>query len=125
MHARWVLEHPSPELPTVGQAIGASWWPGRYYWVSTVQLDPSNPLMQLVAKSKSIMTGEPMVPASEKFVTNVYRCDREGWVPEKEYGQPLYERMYENLGAAKHGHAQAVALLTQGVLKMKKIKRFS
>jgi hypothetical protein len=42
MKARWVFNDLIPELPGVGMATVASWYPGKYWLVSTVQLDESS-----------------------------------------------------------------------------------
>ncbi len=93
MRVRWVSPRPSPELPIVGQAIVATWWPGRYYFVSTIQLDLSAPIRRLTEiTSKSVRT--------DAFVTNVYRCDKHGWCGDKPF---LFERTYETLREAEAG----------------------
>jgi hypothetical protein len=108
MRARWVSPRPKPELPIVGQAIVATWWPGRYHFVSTIQLDPTDPLRRLTEK----ISGHQQ---TEAFVTNVYRCNKDGWWGDN---SPLYERTYETLEEAKGGHEQALRLVSQGNLKM-------
>jgi hypothetical protein len=42
MRARWVFNELTPELPGVGMTTVASWWPGKYWLVSTIQLDESS-----------------------------------------------------------------------------------
>lgn len=42
MRARWIFHDLEPELPGVGMATVASWRPGTYWLVSTVQLDESS-----------------------------------------------------------------------------------
>lgn len=108
MRARWVSPRPAPDLPIVGQAIVASWWPGRYYSVLTFQLDPTSRLRRLTEQISGF-------PQTEAFVTNVCRCNKYGlWVEDS----PLYERTYETLEEAKAAHEHALRLVSQGNLKL-------
>lgn len=114
MRARWVLNDPSPELPLVGRAIVASWWPTVYHAVSTVQLDSASALARL---TRSLVTGEySSGPLPDRFVTQVFRCDRQGWI--KSFDHPLYEMEYADLLKAKPGHKEVVDLLGQGKLRL-------
>jgi hypothetical protein len=119
MRARWVLHSPSPEIPIVGQARVATWWPGRYYFVSTIQLDSSSPLHRL---SESIKQGVPYDEATlgpDRYVTQVFRCTRDGIV--KSFAEPLYQLEYADELAARAGHKHTVDLLEQGRLKLRKV----
>ena len=118
MRARWVLEVSNPELSTVGQAIVASWWPGKYYLVSTVMLDSASPLSRL---TRSIETGKPdaeVEPGPNVYVTQVIACDREGGV--KSFEDPLYEKEFSGLTEARGGHRSTVELLAAGRLRLKR-----
>jgi hypothetical protein len=119
MRARWVLHNPSPEIPIIGQARVATWWPGRYYFVSTIQLDSSSPLHRL---TESIRQGVPYAEASlgpNTYVTQVFKCTKDGIV--RSFKEPLYEREYSDLSAARAGHKRTVDLLEQGRLKLRKV----
>jgi len=111
MRARWVLHDESAKLPTVGRTIVAAWLPTRYYLVSTIQIDPSSPLMRL---TRSIETGERYEEVGrgpEVFVTQVFKCDKHGWV--KDFDNPLHEREYPDMALAKVGHKETVDLLSE------------
>lgn len=90
MRARWVSYTPSPKLPAVDQTLVAHWLPWKYYFVSTVYIDPSNPLSLL---TRSLETDKPyknVTPGPDKFVTQIFKCDKNGWVKSMDYA--LYER---------------------------------
>ena len=118
MRARWVLETPNPETPSVGSAVVASWWPGRYYWISTIQLDPTSPLRRM---TEALNTRRPydQVKVPDAYLTSVYRCKTNlGGI----YGDPLYQCEYATFSEAKEGHKKALLSLTNGSLKLSPIK---
>jgi hypothetical protein len=104
MRARWVLREPESELPTVGYAIVAKWWPGIYYLVSTIQLDLSDPVRRL-AETISGM------PSTDAFLTNIYRCNGDGFIGNN---PPMYRRTYQTLEEAKAGHERTLTLVARG-----------
>jgi hypothetical protein len=103
MKARWVSHRPSPQLPIVGQTIIAKWWFGRYYIVSTIELDSSSPLQKLTKSLIQSFPYEQAIP-EEKFITNVYKCDING-TPKSDF---IYVREYSTLLEAQNGHDEAV-----------------
>lgn len=116
MRARWVLHRPSPEPPVVGQAIVARWWPGRYYLVSTIEMDQSSPLAKL---TQSLIYGRAYGEALQEpsiFVTQVFKCDQDGLV--RSFDNPFYEREYTDLSQAQTGHRETLRLLAEGRLKL-------
>jgi hypothetical protein len=118
MRARWVLNDPSPEEPHVGWAIVASWWPTLYHAVSTIRMDPVSPLRRL---TRSLTTGKySSDPLAEEFVTQVFRCNRDGYI--RSFDHPLYEREYSELEQAKLGHKEVVDLLEQGKLRLSRCR---
>ncbi|HEY0551672.1 MAG TPA: hypothetical protein VGF13_18855 [Verrucomicrobiae bacterium] len=120
MKARWVLRYPSRELPFVGQAVVASWWPGKYYFVSTWRLDSSSPLHRL---TQSLKQGVPFTDADvgqERYMTQILKCTKDGI--SESFDDPLYEREYSDLSEAKAGHNESVDLLEQGRLKLGKVE---
>ena len=121
MRARWVCPNPSPELPIVGQAIVAYWWPGKYYIVSTIQLDSSSPLSRLTRSLETGVAYEEVTPGPDVYVTQVFKCDKNGWT--KSIDNLLYEREYPDLTQAISGHNDTVNLLEQGQLKLKRLDR--
>lgn len=116
MRARWVSQRPSPVIPIVGQAIIASFFPGRFFCVSTIQLDASSPLSKLTRSIKLKVPYNDIPPEPDDFVTQIFRCDKHGWVKSVEH--PLFEKNYSNLLQARDGHNEAVVLLSQGKLKL-------
>jgi hypothetical protein len=121
MHVRWVSHNSSPELPIVGQAKIASFWPGRFYFVSTVQhqLHSSSPLSKLTRDLRSLQPGASYneVPLEQDmFITQIFRCNKHGWV--KSFDDPLFEREYSSLSQARIGHNEAIDLLSKGKLKL-------
>lgn len=116
MRARWVVQNPSPELPIVGQARVASWWPGSYYIVSTIQIDASDPLHRLTETIERMFPHEETTLCPGKYVTQVFKCSKDGIV--RSFNEPLYELEYQELAAARAGHEETVVLLLQGRLKL-------
>lgn len=112
MKARWVLPNPDPRPPLIAQALVASWWPGRFYLVSTVLLDSSSALQRLTHTLTHGGSFENAKPP-EVYVTGVFRSNKEFVVKSLD---PLYEREYSDLEAAQTGHAEIVGLLEQGRL---------
>src|SRR2546428_12410520 len=114
MKARWVVSlNPDPELPIIGQDLVASWWPGRYYLVSTIALDPASPMSRLthtISRGGSFKDAQP----PEKYVTGVFRASKDFVVKSRE---PLYENEYSDLESARNGHAEIVRLVEQGRLR--------
>ncbi len=110
MPKRWISENPSPELPLVGQATVACWLRWRYYFVSTIQVGPSD---SPLAKLTEAISGKPEV---ESYVTQVFRCDKIGFV--RNMGRIFYQREYSSLQEAREGHAEVVNLLFLGRLEM-------
>lgn len=113
----------------VGQAWVASFWPWKYYYVSTVQLhldDPSEPLSQLARMARGMKLGvsyNEVPPMPDKFITHVHKGDRNQWV--KSFDDPLFEREYSNLSEARIGHNEVVELLSKGKLKLSHIRAMS
>lgn len=116
MRARWVHHYPSPKSPVLGQALVASFLPGKYYLVSTIQLDSSSPLSRLTRSIDKGIAYQDVAPEPDGFVTGVFRCDKMGWA--KSLDNPLYEREYSDLSQAECGHREIVELLAKGQLKL-------
>lgn len=107
-------------MPNVGQAIVASWWPGRYYFVSTRRLDSSSPLHRL---TQSIQQGVPYAEADigqDRYATQILRCTKDGLV--RSFDSPLYEREYSEVFEAQAGHNESVDLLEQGRLRLGRVE---
>jgi len=109
MCARWVSHMSSPKIPLVAQTIIAKWWPGRYYIVSTNYLDPSSPLSRLTRSLETDELLENVAPGPDRFLTQVYRCDRYG-MP-RSFNKPLSEKEHSNQSSAKAGHDETVRAL--------------
>jgi hypothetical protein len=112
MRTRWVSERPDPKLPIVAQAHIASWWPGRYWLVTTYQADREDALRRL---TESVQTGVPVdqVQLPDSFHTLVSRCDKH---LNLKSGHLLYSREYTTPDDAKKGHREVLSLLAKGAL---------
>jgi len=114
MRRRWISENPSPPLGCVGQAIVADWLPWRYHLVSTIQVGSSDsPLARLTEAISE-------KPQSELYVTQIFRCDKHGFV--RDVGTVFYEREYSSRSEARNGHAEIVHKFFQGRLQIKKMR---
>ncbi len=118
MRARWVSHNPSPKLPIVAQTIMAHWWPWKYYFVSTIWMDPSEPLAHLTQSLKTGGDYKNVTPGPDVYVTQVFKCNKDGWPKSMDY---VYDREYSNLTQAKLGHEETVGLLAQGRLNLQRI----
>ena len=99
----------------VGQAIVADWLPWLYYLVSTIQVGPSH---SPLAKLTEAISGEPQ---SERYLTQVFRCDKIGFV--RDMDTVFYEREYSSFSQARKGHAEILSKLFEGRLRMKRIRQ--
>jgi hypothetical protein len=99
MRARRVFRDEPYDAQNVGTAIIASWFPGRYYKVSTIEGSPG------------------------EFVTQVAKCDKMGWVGDW-IANTVYERDYKSHADAVRGHEDVVNLLQAGRLKLGKPQTF-
>ncbi|MGH9932144.1 MAG: hypothetical protein ACREA9_23325 [Pyrinomonadaceae bacterium] len=113
MKARWIAHlNPNPQLPIIGQTLVASWWPGRYYFISTIAGDPSSPMSRLTHAIEHGGSSEDAKPP-QTYITGVFRSSKD-FIPKS--SDPLYEREYADLESARSGHAEIVSLLEQGRL---------
>jgi len=119
MRARRVLHVGSSRVGLVGQTIVAHWWPGKYYFVSTIQIDSSSASSRLTRSLKTGVDYMDVKPEPDVFVTNIFKCDKNGRV--KPGDSPLYEQEYSDLNQAKLGHKEIVDLLAEGRLKLQRI----
>jgi CheY-like chemotaxis protein len=111
MRARWISQDLHPKLPIVGQAIVASWWPGRYYFVSTGRGDPTDALGRLTEAINSNKRFQDVTAAPTTFATFVSRCNKFGQI----YGNLLFTQEYKTLADAVKGHKEVLRQLERGV----------
>jgi hypothetical protein len=97
MRARWVFRDEPYDAKNVGTAVIASWFPGRYYKISTIE-----------------------GPSSE-YITQVAKCDKMGWVGNW-LDNTVYEREYKDRADALRGHEDVLSSLTAGGLKLSKVR---
>lgn len=93
----------------------ASWWPGRFLRVSTVQTD-----IQWREKMLRLSEEEGTQPPPN-FLTQVFRCRGvlAGYTASiRSLHNPLYEREYAERSEAETGHREIVDLLAAGKLKL-------
>ncbi|HVM61239.1 MAG TPA: hypothetical protein VMV72_10265 [Verrucomicrobiae bacterium] len=113
MRARWVSERVcSP--PVLFATVVASWWPGKFLRVSTVQTD-------IQWREKMIRMAEGKGTPPPNFLTQVFRC--RGALNSYTAGlgslrNPLYEREYMEQSDAENGHRETVELLAAGKLRL-------
>lgn len=113
MRARWAQNHyESPKLPIVQQTLIASWFPWKYYFVSTIQLDTSSPLSKLTRSIEKKISYKDVPVEIIGYVTQIFRCDNNGVVTS--FDKPIFEREYSDLSKAIDGHNDAVKKFTKG-----------
>jgi len=107
MRALWAQNyHDQPKLPIVQQTLIKSWFPWKYYFVSTVQFG-------LLYDMNSIIGEKDNQNEVKGYVTQMFRCDKHGIV--RSFNKPLFEREYSDLPKAINGHKEAIKKLAQGV----------
>lgn len=78
--------------------------------------------MRLGKLTRSLKTGVYSdQPSPVEYLTQVFRCDRTGWVRNMETA--YYEAEYQTLEDAKAGHERTVTALASGKLTVKRVKR--
>ena len=114
MRARWISERPCAH-PVLFATVVASWWPGRYFRVSTVETD-------LQWRDKMVRLAEGTgTPPPPWFLTQVFSCRGvlTGYTAGvKSLRNPLFEREYAERSEAEQGHRQTVELLAAGKLRL-------
>jgi hypothetical protein len=100
----------------VAQTQVASFLPGRFYLVSTIELDPSSPLSKLTRSLELGVAYNDVPPGPGEFITQVFSCNKDMLV--ESFDDPLFERKYSTLSQAKIGHNETVDLLSMGKLKL-------
>jgi|SRR6185295_3090629 len=113
MRARWVRRDPSPELPGIGSAIVATWWPGRYYKVQTIELDNNSAAAVLIQSLEQKVASSKVVPSPTRYISQVVRCTSDG-VVDWPSSQLIYEREYQTATDARAGHEEIVKALEFG-----------
>jgi hypothetical protein len=114
MRARWISER-AHSPPVLAATVVASWWPGRYLRVSTVETDIQW-RDKMISLSKG--TGAPPPP---RCMTQIFSCRGilGGYTAStRSLRNPLYEREYAERSEAERGHREIVALLAAGKLKL-------
>lgn len=132
MRARWVSEIINAGDGTVVDRGGsgtasvvvfstmvASFWPGKYFLVSTSHVEGNNPLERLTLSMKTGARFEEVTMA-DYFSTLVWRSSRDMTLT----SEVLYEQKYPNVEEAKVGHQKIVGELAQGRLKLPRPKRW-
>jgi hypothetical protein len=115
MKARWISEDPSPNLPVVGRAMVAGFWPWKYYMVTTFKEDYDSPAAILDARLRKIANEELNVPC---YITWISPCRRDFTM--KDGTLPIFEAKHSTLEEAKFGHSLILSLFKTGKLKFNK-----
>lgn len=109
MKPRWVEEIKDRKSPVIAGTIIAKWWPGIYYLVSTVTMkdNQDSPAAQAVRKMREIFPEkEPNDEDAKDFVTQVFRCNKIGWV--RDMSRPLLDLRADDEAGARRNHTMAV-----------------
>ncbi|MGH9931604.1 MAG: hypothetical protein ACREA9_20545 [Pyrinomonadaceae bacterium] len=110
MKARWIAHlNPNPQLPIIGQTLVASWWLGRYYFVGTITAGGTSAMSRLTHALKYGGSFEDANPP-EYYVTGIFRSSKDFIVKSRD---PLFERTYTEVKAAREGHAEVLRALQQ------------
>jgi hypothetical protein len=109
MKARWIFEDPDPP-GGIGMAIVASWVPGRFHKISTIEFTGESAMEKL---TESLRSGKKAERGRQFFKTQIAKCDKHGFVGGS-WSSPVYQKEYETLEAAKEGHKIIVALFGAG-----------
>jgi hypothetical protein len=116
MRTRWINHTSSPDLPLVGRAVIATYWPGRYYLVLTTQVDSATPL-RIFLRSVALKVAFENVPHERDiFMTQIFKCNKQG--SHKATEKPLYEGEYSTYLDALNGHNKIVESIVNGQLKL-------
>lgn len=105
MRARWVNHNPHIQLPEGLQTTVAMWWPGRYYWVSTIRCSYDLATALLPSFDSAHKT---------QYLTEIIRCDKTGWI--KRMDVIYYQKGHKTLEEAKAEHERTVNRLAAGKL---------
>ena len=112
------LSHQLPNRLTVVKGRGLF---GKYYLVSTVQLDSNSEISRLARSIKLGVDYNKVPPAEDSFVTVVDECNKEGIPKPKSQDKELeylFEKEYLYSGQAIKGHEEIVELIAQGKLRL-------
>jgi len=112
--ARWVSEDPAPNLPGIGRAVVASWIPGRFHLISTIESDGRSLEARFTEALQSGKNLEEVERGRQFFKTQIVRCDKHGDHKPDAWFTPLYEREYQTREEARRGHKTIVALFAAG-----------
>jgi hypothetical protein len=116
MRARWVSQRPSPKLPIIGQTHIASFWPGKYYFVSTIKLDQDSPLSKLTRSLELNVAFNDVPLGPDEFITQVFSCNK--YMIPKSFDNPLFEIKHPTLSQAQIWHDFAVEIISAGKIKL-------
>jgi hypothetical protein len=109
---RWTQDLKLSGPGSIGHTIIATWWPGKYYLVMTIELDLNSPLARLTRSIKDspskVIPYNEVEKVSNTFVTQIFKCDKSGWVKEHNPNSPLYEREYSEISQARLGHKETI-----------------
>ena len=110
--ARWIWENPEP-APRLAHTIIASWWPGTYYMVGTLEYRAATgeePMKKLI---RSLDADQ-----HDEYIVQVFKCNRSG-LP-KNWECPYYEGSYQDRHKAIEAHREVVRLLASGKLRARR-----
>ena len=81
MSARSIQHLPAPKFPVLATTIIAKWWPGRYYWVSTICLSAASdsPEMRLARGLGTLSSSREATLIKDRYFTQG-RYDQKLWM---------------------------------------------
>ena len=111
MKPKWIDEVCAAPPTVVDATVIARWWPGRYYRVSTIWMNPDDD-----SPTKNILGAD--LP---EFATQVFACDKMG-LP-LDMTRPLYEVESATKDEALQQHRVAVLLFS--IASFAEVERFA
>jgi hypothetical protein len=111
MKPKWIDEVGASPPTGVDSTVIARWWPGRYYRVSTIWINPDGD-----SPTKNILGA-----TLPEFVTQVFACDRTGL--RIDTNRPLYEVASATKDEALQQHRVAVLLFS--IASFAEVERFA
>ena|SRR3990172_5491287 len=82
MSARSIQHLPAPKFPVLATTIIAKWWPGRYYWVSTICLSAASdsPEMRLARGLGTLSSSREATLIKDRYFTQGDMTKSCGWL---------------------------------------------
>jgi hypothetical protein len=112
---RWISENPDP-APRLAHTIIASWWPWRYWEVTTIDYmgaTGDDPLLKLTRLL-------PGANPRDEYIVQVFKYKRNARITDRY--EPWYERRFEDKQQALEHHREVVRLVAHRKLRLKRLR---